>query len=392
MIAHRVGRAAHLAVLLTVAVALAACSSPTTPTAAPPTPPPAPAASVTELPADQATGVAPATPATVTVADGHLTGMSLTAKDGAAVAGDVSPDGRTWTSTGELAYDTTYSYAGSAAGANGATVPVSGSFTTVDPGTTAQPAINIPEGDTVGVGAPIIVQFDHHVSDQAAAQRALAVQTSVPTPGSRAWLPDTDQGSRAHWRPENYWTPGTRVTVDANEHGVALGEGAWGGDDVTSHFTIGRSQIVKADVTSHQMVVVRDGATVMTVDASYGLGSDPDRNTTHGIHVVMSKEENVLMSNPAYGYENVPEHWAVRISNNGEFIHANPATTGVQGSENVTHGCVNLSNSDAKAYFGTALFGDPVEVTNSPVPMPRTDIYDWTVPWTAWQAMSALPA
>ena len=37
----------------------------------------------------------------------------------------------------------------------------------------------------------------------------------------------------------------------------------------------------------------------------------------------MGKEENTLMSNPADGYSYVPEKWAVRISDNGEFIHQN---------------------------------------------------------------------
>jgi lipoprotein-anchoring transpeptidase ErfK/SrfK len=53
----------------------------------------------------------------------------------------------------------------------------------------------------------------------------------------------------------------------------------------------------------------------------------------------------------------------VRISNNGEFIHSNPETTGVQGSANVTHGCVTLSMTNAKEYFHSALFGDPAEVS-----------------------------
>jgi lipoprotein-anchoring transpeptidase ErfK/SrfK len=130
----------------------------------------------------------------------------------------------------------------------------------------------------------------------------------------------------------------------------------------------------------------------MNFPASYGLGSDPNRNTTNGIHVVMAKAQTVLMSNPAYGYENVPEHWAVPIENNGEFIHANPDTTGDQGSVNVTHGCVNLSTSDAQQYFNTAIFGDPVEVTNSPIPLTPSDgdISDWTVPWDQWTAQSAL--
>ena len=155
---------------------------------------------------------------------------------------------------------------------------------------------------------------------------------------------------------------------------------------------IGRSQIVKADVNSHRMVVIRDGQEVMNFPASYGLSADPNRNTTSGIHVVMNKAQTVLMSNRAYGYVNIPEHWAVRISNNGEFIHANPETTGVQGSSNVTHGCVNLSTANAQEYFGTAIFGDPVEVTNSPTPLTGADgdIYDWTVPWDSWLAMSAL--
>ena len=50
------------------------------------------------------------------------------------------------------------------------------------------------------------------------------------------------------------------------------------------------------------------------------------------------------MSNPRYGYTNIPQRWAVRISNNGEFIHANPDSADAQGNTNVTHGCVNLSS------------------------------------------------
>jgi len=45
----------------------------------------------------------------------------------------------------------------------------------------------------------------------------------------------------------------------------------------------------------------------------------------------------------------------VRISNNGEFIHANPASSDVQGNSNVTHGCVNLSLADGEEYFNSAI-------------------------------------
>jgi lipoprotein-anchoring transpeptidase ErfK/SrfK len=393
---------ALLGVMVTFAVALAAVTvwgTITRANAAPGSPeagvsaqadtPQVPPLQLTTTPANGATGVAPAQPAAVHVANGRLTDIALMGPDGQAVPGRATPDG--WASTATLAYGATYTWKGVAVDGAGAAQRLDGSFTTVTPQNKIAANLNIGDGDTVGIAAPIIVQFDGTVSDKAAAQRALSVQTSVPTTGSWAWLPDTEQGSRAHWRPETYFQPGTQVTVSANLQGVDVGGGTWGTSDVSSHFTIGRAQIVKADVNSFHMVVV-DGAgkTLMDVPASYGLGSDPNRNTTNGVHVVMSKQQTVLMSNPAYGYNNVPEHWAVRISNNGEFIHANPLSEGAQGNENVTHGCVNLSTQDAQNYFNMALFGDPVEVTGSPVPMPRTDIYDWSLTWPQWQAMSAL--
>ena len=357
-------------------------SGPTTESAAPPV-------QVSLTPADGTAGVAPAAPAVVRVAEGRLTDVALLGPDGKAVPGQVTPDG--WASTGTLAYGSTYTWKGAVADGNGAARPLTGSFTTVTPQRKVAANLNIADDATVGIAAPVVVQFNGEVTDKAAAQRALTVRTSVPTEGSWAWLPDAEQGSRAHWRPKEYWKPGTVVDVAANLVGVQVANGSWGSANVTSHFTIGRSQIVKADVNSFQMVVVRDGQTVMTVPASYGLGSDPNRNTTNGLHVVMSKEASTLMTNPEYGYFNVPEKWAVRISNNGEFIHANPLSTSAQGNDNVTHGCVNLSTTDAQAYFDTAMFGDPVEVTGSPVPMPRTDIYDWSLDWSEWQSMSALP-
>ena len=99
---------------------------------------------------------------------------------------------------------------------------------------------------------------------------------------------------------------------------------------------------MRADVNSFRMVVIRDGQQVMDVPASYGTDSDPNRTTRSGIHVVSEKFTNKRMVSEQYGYDLV-ERWAVRISNNGEFIHANPASTGAQGSSNVTHGCINLS-------------------------------------------------
>jgi hypothetical protein len=84
--------------------------------------------------------------------------------------------------------------------------------------------------------------------------------------------------------------------------------------------------------------------------------------------------------------------WAVRISNNGEFLHAQPATVGAQGSSNVSHGCINLSPRNAKAYYDSAMYGDPVEVTGTNVKLSARDgdIWDWTLSWDEWKGLSAL--
>ena len=150
--------------------------------------------------------------------------------------------------------------------------------------------------------------------------------------------------------------------------------------------------MVKADATTHRVRAVRDGQVVSDLPASYGLESDPHRVTNSGVHIVMSKAETVLMTSLQYGYEDLPEHWAVRISNNGEFIHANPASRSAQGKRNITHGCINLSTADAKAYFDTAIYGDPVEVTGTTEALSAADgdVYDWTIPWAEWKQLSAL--
>ena len=369
---------------------LVGCTIPTG-DAADGTPVPAgPVAQVVEDPAPDAQGVNPAQPISVSVTQGTLQDVALTNASGKVVQGLLSPDRTSYTVTEPLGYDAKYTWSGTALGTDGKTVPVAGSFTTIDPDTQISVRTNIGDGQVVGVGAPIILQFDGPIADKAAVEKALHITTVPPTIGSWAWLPD-DNGARVHWRPQNYWAPGTAVHVDAQLYGLDFGDGAYGAGDVSLDFTIGRSQIVKAVAPSHRMQVVRDGVTVMDIPVSYGEGNENRNVTRSGIHVVSEMHEDFLMSNPPY-YENVRERWAVRISNNGEFIHANPLTVGVQGASNVTNGCINLSLSDAQEYFGTAMYGDPVEVSGTRIDLSAADgdIYDWAIDWPTWTSMSAL--
>jgi L,D-transpeptidase-like protein len=106
---------------------------------------------------------------------------------------------------------------------------------------------------------------------------------------------------------------------------------------------------------------------------------------------VTEKFPTYSMCNPEFDYCNVEEKFAVRINNNGEFIHENPLTTPFLGKANVSHGCVNMGVGDAEEYYNSAIYGDPVEVTNTGVPMTEKDsIYDWIYSFPDWQKLSAL--
>ncbi|MFE4498849.1 Ig-like domain-containing protein [Rhodococcus sp. NPDC056743] len=384
--------AALVAVLLATMLALAGCTIGGAETAGEATAAEkAPVAQVVATPVVGARDVSPIAPVSVTVTGGTLDGVALNNSAGTPVAGQLSADRTSFVVSEPLGYAATYSWSGSATGTDGKTIPVDGSFTTLTPESQTGGTLNIADDQEVGIAAPITLQFDSSVVDKAAVEKALVVTSVPPTAGSWAWLPDDNGGSRAHWRPAEYWVPGTVVHLDAKLYGLNYGGGAYGDQDLTLDFTIGRSQIVKANAPSHRMQVVRDGQTIMDIPVSYGEGNEPRNVTRSGIHMVTEKYEDFLMSNPPF-YENVRERWAVRISNNGEFIHANPETTGVQGSSNVTNGCINLSMSDAQEYFGTALYGDPVEVTGTSIDLSAADgdIYDWAIDLPTWKSMSAL--
>ncbi|WP_163888057.1 L,D-transpeptidase [Mycolicibacterium hippocampi] len=352
------------------------------------------APSLTFEPADAAVDVGPTSRVAVDVTDGWFQKVSLTNPDGKVVAGTLNRDRTAFTVTEPLGYGVAYTWGGTVVGHDGKAVPVSGSFTTISPANQVNGRFQLADGQTVGVAAPIILQFDAAIAedDRAAVEKALSVTTTPEVEGSWAWLPDEVGGSRVHWRTREYYPAGTTVHVDANFYGVPFGAGAYGAADSTLDFTIGRFQLVKAEASSHQIEVITDEGVIMTLPCSYGEG-DLDRNVTRsGIHVVTEKYEDFYMTNPAAGYANVRERFAVRISNNGEFIHANPASSGAQGNSNVTNGCINLSTEDAQRYFNTAMYGDPVEVTGTRIQLSYADgdIWDWAVPWDEWTSMSAL--
>lgn len=381
-----------LAVGVVAPGALAACAGKTKSPSEAAEAPSAP--SLTYTPADAASDVVPTSPVRVEVRDGWFQRVTLTNAEGRAVAGAMNRERTSFTVTEPLGYGLDYTWAGSVVGRDGKAVPLAGKFTTVDPTTQVNGQFQLADGQVVGVAVPVILQFDAAIADEdrATVEKALKVTTDPPVEGGWAWLPDEVGGSRVHYRTKDYYPAGATVNVEAKLYGVKFGDDAYGGQDISLNFAIGRRQVVKADAGSHRIQVITDEGVIMDFPCSYGEGDLPRNITRSGVHVVSEKYEDFYMTNPAAGYSNVHERFAVRISNNGEFIHCNPNSIGAQGNTNVTNGCINLNLENAQQYFSSAIYGDPVEVTGTSIELSYADgdIWDWAVSWDEWVAMSAL--
>lgn len=346
-----------------------------------------PRATISAEPAAEAKDVAVTQPVTVRVTEGTFAEVTVTNQDGEQVRGELNPERTEWASREPLGFGTTYTYRARATGTDNKPVEFTGTFATINPEKQVRATLNPADDAEVGVAMPISVKFDSAVSDRAAAQQALSVETSNGVEGAWAWL----SNRQVDWRPKEYWPTGTKVTVTAKLYGVPYGGGKYGKADVSTEFTIGRNQVVKINTPDHVMKVYRDDAEHASYPCSNGKDAKADLNTPNGTVVVMSKEPTAIFDNARYGYTDVEKKWAVRISNHGEFIHENEENRSNIGKRNTSHGCVNLYESDAKEYFRSALVGDPVEITGSKASMPQTsDIMDWLMDWETWKSKSAV--
>ena len=349
--------------------------------------------------ADGAVDVAPTTPLEVTVTGGELDEVSVADSDGAEVAGSVEPSAddpttAVWTPETDLAYGTSYEVTATAANADDDETTTTSTFTTVTPTTLSTPSVGPLDGTTVGVGMPIRVFFDDAVADKAAVESHLLVTSSTPTDGSWNWVSD----SEVHFRPSTYWPANSTVTLDADLYGVSFGDGVWGEKDREVSFSVGAKHVSVADAAAHTLTVYDGDAVVQTYPMSAGSSENPTHN---GAHVVLEKFDTVTMDSSTFGlavdapggYRAEGVKYATRISNNGEFVHGAPWSVASQGSANVSHGCINLTDDRAHWFYDFSIPGDVVEVVNSEggtLTSADGDIYDWAVRWDQWQAGSAL--
>ena len=374
------GKVLTLAIEISVA-ALAAmgCSAAVaTPTLAP---------RLTITPADGSQEVMPGAPIVVATKHGKLRDVAVTTAAGA-VRGELAADG-TWRSLEPLATGTKYTVTATAIGANHKKVIVSHTFQTFKPSKTFSATITTLGTDEnisseilarqFGVGIPITIMFSHAISNKAAVERAIELRTSKPVVGAWSWQDD----KTVMFRPRQYWPQYTTVTVNANLDGVEGAPGVYG-RDASLNFSIGPSLIVVASTRTHYMRVYYKNRLFGHWAISSGR---PGMDTPDGTYLTTFKNNPQRMIGPGYD-ELVP--WSVDFTYSGDFIHDAYWSVGVQGSANVSHGCLNTSPAHAETYYKMAEPGDPVTVTGSPAAgTPGNGWTQWFLSWSQWLKGSA---
>jgi lipoprotein-anchoring transpeptidase ErfK/SrfK len=346
------------------------------------------------FPADLATDVLPDAPVKVSASTGTLGAVTLLDAKGAKVAGQAGPDGA-WGTLELLRPSTAYTINVVATGPDGTASTTTSRFTTVKPKVTATYGL-IPNGGSVGVGMPVIVQFGSGVVtkvQRAAVEKRVKVTTVPKQQGAWGWL----DNRQLMWRPKDYWIPGTKVTVSTPLHGMQTGEGKWiAGDDATS-FTVGSSMISTVDMNAHKLVVRRGGAVIRTIPVSTGKPG-PKTETRSGTKVIIERNSAITMDSATVGipkgnpnYYKIDTKWNLRLTWTGEFIHSAPWSTNSQGTANVSHGCTNMSPANAAWMFTNSKMGDVVKFTGSSRAFQPTEgIGVWVYDFAGWKSQSAL--
>jgi lipoprotein-anchoring transpeptidase ErfK/SrfK len=215
------------------------------------------------------------------------------------------------------------------------------------------PTFNPVSGSTVGVGEPIIINFGRPIADRPMAEQAIHISSTPPVPGKFYWLTAT----QVRWRPLSFWPAHTAVHVDAA--------------GTMEDFRTGDQLIATADDATHQLTVTRNGTVEKTIPMSMGMAAG-GHQTPNGTYYVLDKKAKVVMDSSTYGVP-VNSTWgykvnvqnAVQFDNSGDYVHSAPWSVDDQGKRDVSHGCINISPSNAQWFFDNFGSGDPIVVKNS---------------------------
>ncbi|MGQ4512482.1 Ig-like domain-containing protein [Streptomyces sp. DW26H14] len=344
-------------------------------------------------PDDGATSVATTGALQIGVTRGTLTAVSVQDDQGATVDGTMAADRTSWKPLQHLAASTKYKVHVTAKDAKGRVSAKDTTFSTLTPKNTFIGYYTPENNSTVGVGMPVSLSFTRGITDPEAVEKAVKVTADPAVPIEGHWFGN----DRLDFRPEHYWTPGTKVTVTMDLDGVEGRPGVYGTQSKTVKFTIGRSQVSTVDASAHTMKVVRDGKQIRQIPITAG---GPGHTTWEGQMVISEKDPVTRMDSQTVGlggeYDIPDVPHAMRLTQSGTFIHGNYwASTGIFGSQNTSHGCVGLhdirgggdNGSPASWFYNSSLIGDVVVVKNShdKTVSPDNGLNGWNMSWADWQ-------
>ncbi|MEU7027146.1 Ig-like domain-containing protein [Streptomyces sp. NPDC015232] len=345
-------------------------------------------------PKDGADAVATSGALKVTAQQGKLTTVTVADTEGNPVEGRLAADGTSWEPVGHLAASTQYKVHAIAKDAEGRESAKDTTFSTLTPKNTFIGHYTPENGQTVGVGMPVSINFTRGITNPEAVERAITVTAEPAVEIEGHWFGN----DRLDFRPEEYWAAGTKVTVKLNLDGVEGRPGVYGKQKKTFSFTIGRRQVSTVDASAKTMKVERDGKIIKTLPITAGAPS----TTTYNGQMVISEKFKVTRMNGAtvgfggeYDIKDVPH--AMRLSTSGTFVHGNYwASASTFGSANVSHGCVGLrdargagdSSTPAAWFYDSSIIGDVVVVKNSKDKQiqPDNGLNGWNMDWSEWKA------
>jgi len=346
------------------------------------------AAAVNFDPKPGADDIALDAPIAVSAGSGNLFSVRVASAAGWPVTGELTSAKAWHSNAGALLPGTEYRIVATVSGPSGARVTSTSTFHTLTPSANVTATI-FPNALTVGVAQPVVIRFNHDITNplsRAVVLSHFTITESIPVPGGWHWFSNNE----LHFRPKSFWPTGEKITVVSALDGWSAGDGLWGSGGATANFTIGPSHVSVANLATDVMTVTENGKVIAMYPFSGGRSTDP---TMNGTHIVLDRESVVRMISSSNGVPvDSPDGYDelvysdVHITDSGEYVHAAPWSVTSQGHTNVSHGCVNLSPADALAFFNFSRVGDVVMVAGGPRPPARGDhgVMDWDTAWTQW--------
>lgn len=252
-----------------------------------------------------------------------------------------------------------------------------------------------PEGGTYGVGIIPKITFDTAIptsSRKAVTERIKVNVTPTPVEGSWHWVDSTTAAFRPAQSGKNttFWPGHSKVTISADLTNVRVageesGKYIWGKGKVQTSFKTGRAMIITLNSDTKYGTATVDGKKARTFPISLGKSGF---TTREGVKTIMEKYRFQRMTNQGVTtsevYDlNVP--YAMRLTDTGEFMHGAFWHNNF-GYVNGSHGCSNLTMSDAEWFYNKTMYGDPVITKNTGRPMESWNGAGglWNVKYSKW--------